>query len=101
MTYKLDFHEKALKEWRRLDAAVRARLKAKLAERLEDPRVEAARLSGQSNRYKIKLKRPGIRLVYEVIDDQLVVAVIAVDKRENNAAYIKAGGRTYAIVKRP
>ncbi|GAB1379911.1 type II toxin-antitoxin system RelE family toxin [Pararhodobacter aggregans] len=101
MTYNLDFHPKALKEWNDLDAAVRQRLKSKLAERLENPRVEGSRLSGQQDRYKIKLKRPGIRLVYEVIDDQLVVAVIVVGKRENNAAYIKAGGRTYAIVKRP
>ena len=40
----------------------------KLAERLENPRVQKDRLSQSKDRYKIKLKRPGIRLVYEVRD---------------------------------
>ncbi|RMC35353.1 type II toxin-antitoxin system RelE family toxin [Paracoccus alkanivorans] len=95
MTYNLDFHEKALKEWRALDATVRERLKRKLAERLEEPRVEADKLSGQPDRYKIKLKKPGLRLVYQVFDDRLVVAVIAVGKRERSAVYEKASGRFY------
>lgn len=46
MTFKLAFHEKALKEWKALDAAVRERLKRKLEERLAEPRVEGDRLSG-------------------------------------------------------
>lgn len=95
MTYSLRFHEKALKEYRGLDAAVRERLKRKLEERLEHPRVEAARLSGERDRYKIKLKSPGIRLVYQVEDDELVVFVLAVDKRERSIAYDKASGRFY------
>ncbi len=100
MTYNLVFHEKALKEWKALDATVRDRLKRKLAERLEAPRVEAARLSGERDRYKIKLKSPGIRLVYEVVDDVLVVCVLAVDRRERSVVYEKAAGRFYRI-KRP
>ncbi|WP_353428910.1 type II toxin-antitoxin system RelE family toxin [Paracoccus denitrificans] len=101
MTYNLDFHEKALKEWKALGAAVRERLKRKLAERLENPRVEADRLSGERDRYKIKLKSPGIRLVYQVVDDALVVCVLAVDKRERSAAYEKAAVRFYRNIKRP
>lgn len=100
MTYNLDFHDKALKEWKALDASVRERLKRKLAERLENPRVEADRLSGERDRYKIKLKSPGIRLVYEVVDDALAVCVLAVDKRERSAAYEKAAMRIYRV-KRP
>lgn len=95
MTYNLDFHEKALKEFKALDVAVRERLKRKIAERLENPHIEADRLSGQPNRYKIKLMSPGIRLVYEVVDEVLVVFVLAVDKRERSAAYDKASGRFY------
>lgn len=101
MTYSLEFHEKALKEWKALDASVRDRLKRKLAERLEDPRVEADRLSGQRDRYRIKLKSPGIRLVYEVADDVLTICVLAVDKRERSAAYKKAAVRYFVRVKRP
>lgn len=95
MTYSLEFHEKALKEFRALDRAVQDRLKRKLAERLEHPRVDADRLSGERDRYKIKLKSPGIRLVYQVIDDVVTVFVLAVDKRERSTVYEKASGRFY------
>lgn len=95
MTYSLEFHEKALKEFHALDAEVRDRFKRKLAERIENPRVEADRLSGSSNRYKIKFKHPGVRLVYEVVDGRLIVFVLAVDKRERSAAYEKASGRFF------
>ncbi|WP_265588070.1 hypothetical protein [Alcaligenes faecalis] len=37
--------------------------------------------------YKIKLLKQGYRLVYTVEDDVLVVLVLAVDKREDMAAY--------------
>ena len=37
--------------------------------------------------YKIKLRSSGFRLVYKVIDNVLIVEVIAVGKRENNAVY--------------
>ena len=36
---------------------------------------------------KIKLKSVGYRLVYEVIDNELVVVVVAIGKRENNKIY--------------
>ena len=43
--------------------------------------------------YKIKLLKAGYRLVYEVLDDVVVVLVLAVDKRADNAAYLSAAGR--------
>ena len=93
MSYSLFFHEKALKEWQALDAALRQRLKAKLQERLESPRVEADRLSGSRNRYKIKLMRPGMRVVYEVHDDRLLVCVRAVGPCEGSKVYKAAAVR--------
>jgi mRNA interferase RelE/StbE len=48
---------------------------------------------GQRDRYKIKLKSLGYRLVYEVRDAELVVLVVAVGKRERNAAYRRAAAR--------
>ena len=93
MTYSLLFHEKALPEWRKLDRAVRERLKAKLAERMENPHVPGDRLSGPPNRYKIKLMNPGVRLVYEVVDDRVEVYVLAIGKRERDQAYVKAAKR--------
>ena len=95
MTYSLEFHEKALKEWKGLDPSVRQRLKDKLVERLKTPVVPGDRLSGSLHRYKIKLMNPGVRLVYEVVEDRLIVYVMAVGKRERSEVYFKAGKRTY------
>mgnify|MGYP002713016504 CR=1 FL=1 len=93
MTYSLEFHEDALREWRKLGAPIRDQLKKKLAERLETPHVPASRLSGAKPRYKIKLRSAGYRLVYEVRDDRLVILVLAVGKRNRNAVYSKAAKR--------
>jgi len=93
MTYELGFAEDALKEWRRLDGSIRAQFKKKLTERLETPRVPSAKLSGHADRYKIKLRSVGYRLVYEVRDNQLIVVVVAVGKREGGAVYRAAARR--------
>lgn len=65
----------------------------KLKERLDNPSVEADKLRDMPNCYKIKLRTVGYRLVYEVIDNRLVVTVIAVGKRELNKVYGKATKR--------
>ena len=93
MSYELGFHPEALSEWRKLDPSVREVFKKKLAERLENPHVPSARLSGRPDRYKIKLRSVGYRLVYEVREAQLIVIVVAVGKRERNAVYKAAAGR--------
>ena len=93
MIYELGFHPEALSEWRRLDATVRGMFKKKLAERLINPRVPAAHLSGHPDRFKIKLRAVGYRLVYEVRDTRLIVVVVAVGKRERNAVYNAAARR--------
>lgn len=45
------------------------------------------------NCYKIKLRSIGFRLVYQVTDQELIVTVVAVDKRERNEAYRTARER--------
>lgn len=87
MTYRLLFKAEAKKEWDKLDSAIRTQFKKKLSKRLEAPRVESARLSGLKDCYKIKLRSAGFRLVYQVRDEEVVVSVIAVGKRERNAIY--------------
>ena len=87
MTYDLAFLDEALKEWRKLDNATREQFKAKLAERLQNPKVPSARLHGAKERYKIKLRNAGYRLVYQVRDRELLVLVVAVGKRERNEVY--------------
>ncbi len=87
MTYELAFHPDALDEWQKLDGTIRTQFIKKLVERLAEPRVPSARLSGRPNRYKIKLRSIGYRLVYEVRDEALLVIVLALGRRDKNAVY--------------
>jgi len=93
MTYDLAFHPAALKEWQGLDAPTCTQFKKKLAERLENPCVPSAQLRGHPHRYKIKLRTAGYRLVYQVMEDQMLVLVLAVGKRDRSAVYHKAEKR--------
>lgn len=93
MSFELAFLEEALAEWQRLDGAIRTQLKKKLAERLLSPRMPAAKLSGHPDLYKIKLRSVGYRLIYEVRDQQLLIVVIAVGKRDRNMVYRAADER--------
>ena len=69
MPYNLSFKESALKEWGKLDRPIREQFKKKLTKRMERPRVEADRVSGMENAYKIKLRAVGLRLVYVVEEE--------------------------------
>ncbi len=93
MTYSLEFKRSAHKEWNKLGATLKEQFKKKLVERLENPHVPAAKLSGADNLYKIKLRQSGYRLVYRVEDDVVIVTVLAVGKRERNDVYRKAMSR--------
>ena len=53
MAYFLDVDERALKEWQKLGSTVREQLKKKLTEVLESPRIEANKLHGMPDFYKI------------------------------------------------
>jgi mRNA interferase RelE/StbE len=103
MIYELAFHPEALKEWVKLDPSVRSAPADVTAAGVQKetrrtpaqihPRVPAAQLSGRSNRYKIKLRTVGYRLVYEVRDAELLILVVAVGKRDRNAVYRIATNR--------
>ncbi len=87
MSYSLEFKPKALKEWKKLDHSIKLQFHKKLKERLVTPRVLHSKLSEFQNVYKIKPRSSGFRLAYEVIDEKIVVMVLSVGKRENNAVY--------------
>lgn len=93
MSFELAFHPEALREWHKLDAVIRAQFKRKLQERLEQPRIPASKLRGAPDRYRIKLRSAGYRLVYQVLDQQLLVLVVAVGVRDRLAVYRKAQQR--------
>jgi len=87
MRFDLRFKEKALTAGQRQAGDVREQFKKKLSERLAHTCDAAARLSGHPDRYKIKWRNAGFRLVYEVCDAEVGVLVAAIGKRERNAVY--------------
>ena len=60
---------------------------------MQNPKIPSARLHGAKERYKIKLRNAGYRLVYQVQDRELLVLVVAVGKRERNEVYKAADRR--------
>jgi len=87
-TYEIEFHELALKEWKKLDGSIKAQFLKTLTKGLQEPHVPSAKLHGDlQNAYKIKLRDAGYRLVYEVIDQRLVIVVIAIGRRDHDEVY--------------
>ena len=87
MSYTVKFREDALKEWQKLDKAIQRQFAKKLKKCCDNPHVPSAKLRGIKDCYKIKLRTSGFRLVYQVIDNVLVIAVVAVGKRERSEVY--------------
>ncbi len=95
--YRLAFEDHARAEWDKLDGTVKEPLRRALKKRLESPHVPSAALHGElANCYKIKLLKQGYRLIYQVIDQQLIVLVISVVKRDKNAVYAAAMKRLHS-----
>jgi mRNA interferase RelE/StbE len=91
LVYRLKFMPEALDEWRGLDNSIRELFRKALQKRLVQPHLPGSELYGDLRCcYKIKLRKQGYRLVYTVEDDHLVVLVLAIDKREDLAAYQSA-----------
>ncbi len=91
--YRLKFKESAKKEWDKLGPVVRKQFANKLSERLDNPMVESSKLRGMPGCYKIKLRASGYRLVYEVLESEITVMVVAIGKRDRSKVYAKARDR--------
>jgi mRNA interferase RelE/StbE len=89
-TYKVVFRPRAKKQFDKLDTANQRQLVKKLEERRRNPRVPGDALSHMPNCYKIKLRARGIRLIYQVRDNVVLLLVLAIGGRENEDAYIDA-----------
>jgi mRNA interferase RelE/StbE len=77
----------------KLGDTIRQQMKKKLAEVLENPRIEANRLRELPDCYKLKLRSAGYRVIYQVLDQEVVVFVVAIGKREREVAYADARQR--------
>ena len=93
MSYTVKFREDALKEWQKLDKTIQQQFAKKLKKCGENTHVPSAKPRGIKDCYKIQLRTSRFRLVYQVIDDTLVIAVVAVGKRERSEVYNLASER--------
>lgn len=94
MTYKLVVHEDFEAEWQKLPVTIQTQLKKKLATLLENPKIPKNQLKGDlAGFYKIKLKKAGIRLIYQVKDGELIILLLAVGKRADSEIYKTASKR--------
>lgn len=82
MTYELEFKAKALKKFDKLNPQIAEQFINKLEAILENPKIPRNKLSGSVDLYKIKLRSVGYRLVYQVIEERIVVLVLDVGRRD-------------------
>ena len=88
-TYRLKFTVAALAEWKALDGSVKETFRKLLKKRMLQPHLPGSALKGPLfGCYKIKLRQQGYRLIYTVEDEVLIVLVLTISKRENNAVYL-------------
>ena len=80
-------------EWGGLGPTVRAQFTKKLGRGWKIRMCHPPNFKGATNRYKIKLRSSGYRLVYDVRDAELIVSVVAIGKRERKAVYRSASKR--------
>ena len=94
MTYKLLRHKDFTAEWEKLPSTIRDQFKKKLAKVIEQPHIPKNMLRVDlAGCYKIKLLKAGVRLVYQVKDDQVVILLITVGKRAESVVYDEAKKR--------
>ena len=96
--YRVLLTRESLKEWDKIDHSIQRIFQRKLSNVVLNPIIVNNRLRGKlSNCYKIKLKRAGYRLVYEVRSQTIVLIVWAVDKRNDDKVYDSAVSRLREI----
>lgn len=92
--YAIEFDDRALREWDGLDGSIRRKFEKKLEKLVLNPHSPGNELHGNlAGFYKIKLRQDGYRLVYQVVEQRIVIFIIAVGRREDNEIYTAATGR--------
>ena len=86
--FEIRYHAEVLDDLKRIDNSVRKVLQKKLLSRLQNPRVPKDALVGNlAGAYKVKDSKTGYRLLYLVYDDEQIILVFAVDRRDKLRAY--------------
>lgn len=80
--YRVEFTTAAAREIRKLDAQIRRRILAGITELEREPRPPGVRkLSGYDNAWRGRIG--DYRVLYEVMDDQVLVTVVRVAHRRD------------------
>lgn len=94
MTYSIKVHDDFVAELNKLPSSIKQQLRKKLEKVVENPHIPKNRLGGDlHNCYKIKLRKAGIRLIYQVNDDEIYILLLSVGKREDSEVYKTALAR--------
>jgi len=91
--YRLKFVPDAWREWQALDGSIKQALKPPLAKRLQNPMSPAHSCTRIGGLLQDQTAQARLPLVYVVEDDELVVLVLSVGKREDNTVYLAAAKR--------
>ena len=94
MTYEIKFHEDALEEFLVLDGSVHKLVAKQIAKIADAPELgeelgnkNGIDLTGCHKMYACQKK---IRIVYEILENQIIMHIISVGKREDTQAYKSA-----------
>ncbi|MEY2943547.1 MAG: hypothetical protein RLY97_1561 [Pseudomonadota bacterium] len=82
MIYAIEILPSARREWKKLGPDIKRQAVRKLEHLCVNPRVTSAQLSDMPDCYKIKLRSVGYRIIYQVVDDRLVIVIVAAGKRD-------------------
>lgn len=83
MTYELKFIPSAKKEWDKLDNSVKQMFKKAILKRLDNPFILSSKLKNLPIEcYKIKLRTAGYRLIYTIENNELILLVLIIDRRD-------------------
>ena len=94
MTYSIKVHDDFKTDLEKLSKPIKDQLYKKLKKIQINPHIPKNRLKGElSSCYKIKLLKAGVRLVYQVVDDELFILLVTVGKRADSEVYEEAKQR--------
>ena len=97
MRYKIYLTEYAAEDFRQLDGSVKKQVAKQLKKLEETPHLEAPlgnmRGFDLSGYYKLYAAKKSIRIVYRIIEDEILVEVVGIGKRADFEVYAEVARR--------
>ncbi len=97
MNYQIEFLVEAEKDLQQLDRSIQINVLKKLKKLSENPKIgyplENKAGIDLSGYYKVYVDKKKIRIVYQIIEDLIIVKIIAIGRRSELKVYIEAAKR--------